>query len=77
MGGWGISTEPYLARPPELAPLATTVPPLAPGESVELDVSMPPVPAGDAVIGWVTVRVGDVVLSESGNPALQFVPGRP
>jgi N-acetylmuramoyl-L-alanine amidase len=77
IGGWGSSTEPYLARPPELVPLATTVPALAPGESVDLEVSMPPPPAGEAAIGWVTVRVGDVVLSQSGIPALQFVPGRP
>jgi hypothetical protein len=77
MGGWGTSTEPYLARPPQLVPLAAGVPPLAPGESVELEGSMPPAPAGDAVIGWVTIRVGDTVLSESGIPALQFVTGRP
>ncbi|HEV7199241.1 MAG TPA: N-acetylmuramoyl-L-alanine amidase [Candidatus Limnocylindria bacterium] len=77
VGGWGSATEPYLARPPELVPLATAVPPLAPGESVDLEASMPPIPAGEGAIGWVTIRVGDVVLSESGIPALQFVPGRP
>jgi hypothetical protein len=60
-----------------LVPLATAVPPLAPGESVDLEASMPPIPAGEGAIGWVTIRVGDVVLSESGIPALQFVPGRP
>jgi hypothetical protein len=77
MGGWGSATEPYLARPPELVPLAATVPALGPGDSVDVEVSMPPPPASGASIGWVTVRVADVVLSQSGIPALQFVPGRP
>lgn len=77
LGGWGSSTEPYLARPPELVPLAADVPALAPGESVELVVSMPPPSSDGAAIGWVTLRVGDAVLSESGIPPLQFVPVRP
>jgi N-acetylmuramoyl-L-alanine amidase len=74
--GWGQTDEPYLARPPALSPLAVTLPALEPGESVALELMLPSSADGRSV-GWLTLRVGDVTLSESGNPALQIEVGGP
>ncbi len=68
--GWMPTDDPYLARPPELTPLSTAVPDLAPGESVVLALDLPTA-AGERTVGWLTVRLDDVVLADTGNPALQ------
>jgi N-acetylmuramoyl-L-alanine amidase len=68
--GWESTDAPYLARPPELAPLGMTLPALEPGASVRLALELPAAPAGRAV-GWLTIRTDELTLSESGNPALQ------
>jgi N-acetylmuramoyl-L-alanine amidase len=73
--GWGLTDEPYLARPPALAPLPTAVPALEPGASVSLALELPPAPNDGRAVGWLTLAVGTIVLSESGNPALQFEVG--
>lgn len=77
MAGWGPTDEPYLARPPELAPLAAVIPDLAPGESVHLEVVLPPAPSGGRAVAWVTLRVGGTILSDLGIPALQLASERP
>jgi N-acetylmuramoyl-L-alanine amidase len=71
LAGWAANDEPYLARPPRLTPLDVQVPALAPGESVDLDVSLPPPPAGDRAVAWITLQTGNTILSELGSPALQ------
>ncbi len=73
LAGWAPSDDPYLARPPDLAALDVAVPALAPGESVRLVVDVPPPTAEGRAIGWLTLQVDGVVLSDNGIPALQFV----
>jgi N-acetylmuramoyl-L-alanine amidase len=73
LAGWAPSDDPYLARPPGLAALDVTVPALAPGESVRLEVDVPPPTADGRAVAWVTLQVDGVVLSDNGIPALQFV----
>lgn len=75
VAGWGRSTQPYLARPPRLAPLDVEVPTLAPGESVDLELLLPAPPAGDRSVAWITLRVGDEAVSDLGSPALQIATG--
>ncbi len=54
--GWGATTMPYLAAAPDgLAPLDATLPALAPGESVELPVTLPAAPAGSRAVAWITL----------------------
>jgi N-acetylmuramoyl-L-alanine amidase len=75
VAGWAPSIEPYLARPPRLSPLDLEVPALAPGESVDLDLALPDPPAGDRAVAWITLRIGDQILSDLGSPALQIATG--
>jgi|GEM_PF-2078254 len=75
LAGWALTDEPYLARRPALAPLDVVVPALAPGESVRLQVALPEPPDGGRAVLWLTVRVGDAVLSDLGVPALQLATG--
>ncbi|MGZ6298879.1 MAG: N-acetylmuramoyl-L-alanine amidase [Candidatus Limnocylindria bacterium] len=70
--GWQASSEPYLRQPPDqLNDLDVVVPALAPGESVVLRVPMN-VPAGDRAMVWITLRNGDVSLSDLGSAPLQL-----
>jgi N-acetylmuramoyl-L-alanine amidase len=69
--GWEPTTMPYLARTPELAPLDVQVPALDPGASVRLRLALPAPPSGERVVGWLTARVGNTILADTGNPALQ------
>jgi N-acetylmuramoyl-L-alanine amidase len=75
LAGWAATAEPYLARPPQLAPLDVEVPALAPGESVDLELRLPDPPSGVRAVAWITVRVGNAVLSDLGAPALQLDTG--
>jgi hypothetical protein len=75
LAGWDTTDEPYLARPPVLEPLDAAVPALAPGESVDLVVALPPPPADGRSVAWITIGLGEVVLADTGNPALQFEAG--
>ena len=78
VAGWGLTEEPYLARPPgEVVELDVVVPPLAPGESATLDIELPaPPPAGRAV-AWISLSAGTSTLAERGSPALQLGSGAP
>ncbi len=77
--GWGATTMPYLAAAPAtLTPLDATVPALGPGESVELGVTLPPVPTGGRQVAWVTLVGPDgVPLSQLGSVPLQLGNGGP
>jgi N-acetylmuramoyl-L-alanine amidase len=75
LAGWGVTDEPYLARPPELTPLGAIVPALGPGESVVVELTLPAPPSGGRAVAWVTLQLDGVVLAETGNPALQFEAG--
>jgi N-acetylmuramoyl-L-alanine amidase len=70
--GWQETDEPYLARPPALDELDVALPPLEPGASVTLALELPQPPQGVRAVGWLTIGLGDDVLSETGSPALQF-----
>ncbi len=72
VAGWTLSAEPYLARAPRLTPLDVQVPALAPGESVDFAVSLPAPPAGRRTVAWITLRIGNDILSDLGSPALQI-----
>ena len=75
IAGWSPTDEPYLARPPQLAPLDVEVPALAPGESVDLELRMPNPPSGDRSVAWITLLAGTTVLSDFGVPPLQLAIG--
>lgn len=75
LAGWAPSDEPYLARRPALAPLDGSVPELAPGESVRLELALPDPPEGGRSVLWLTLGVNDTVLSDLGVPALQLAHG--
>jgi hypothetical protein len=75
VAGWGTSAEPYLAHAPRLVPVDVLVPALAPGESVDLAVSLPAPPAGRRAVAWITLRARNDILSDLGSPALQIATG--
>jgi N-acetylmuramoyl-L-alanine amidase len=80
VAGWSPSDDPYLAvAPDELEPIDVTVPALASGESVELDVALQPPRAGARLVAWLTLAVDGRTLAELGSPALQLASeeGRP
>jgi len=71
--GWRTSDQPYLrAAPDSLAPLDAVVPPLAPGEAVELLVTPPAPGAGAHQILWVGLTQGSTSLADLGSPPLQL-----
>lgn len=73
VGGWEASDLPYLAAPPpKLERLEADVPPLAPGESVVLNVQLARPPAERAV-AWISLRDGERLFSDLGSPALQLL----
>ncbi|MGH2463042.1 MAG: N-acetylmuramoyl-L-alanine amidase [Candidatus Limnocylindria bacterium] len=75
VAGWVATTEPYLARPPQLAPLDVEVPALAPGESVDLRIVLPDPASEVRSVAWITLRAGTTTLSDLGAPALQLASG--
>jgi len=73
--GWEASDQPYLRIPPaSLAGLDVAVPPLAPGESVELELPALQPPAGGRHLLWLTL-VGEQPFTELGSPPLQLALG--
>jgi N-acetylmuramoyl-L-alanine amidase len=71
--GWGQTADPYLrAAPSTLAPLAVAVPPLGPGESVQLEVPLS-IPAGARQVAWITLSDGSAMtFADSGSAPLQL-----
>lgn len=73
LAGWQVSQAPYLAAAPAgLRPLNVAVPRLAPGESLELTVSLPAPDGSDRQLLWLTLADGTHPLSDAGSPALQL-----
>jgi N-acetylmuramoyl-L-alanine amidase len=78
VGAWQASDLPYLSTPPAtLTPLSVTVPALAPGESVELQVPLPERSGAKRQIMWISLAGASGPLSEQGSPALQLATGNP
>ncbi len=80
VAGWHAGTPPYLAvAPAALQPIATPVPILAPGESVELSVRLPAPPSGGArQVAWITLLTANgTSLAESGSVPLQLATAGP
>jgi len=73
LGGWEeTGNQPYLRQaPPALGDLGVDVPPLAPGESVQVVVRMS-LPVVNSGIVWITLSRGDVRFTELGSPPLQL-----
>lgn len=72
VGGWQETDQPYLAFPPDrLESLDVTVPPLAPGESVAVEVTLP-ASAQARRVAWISLRDGSELFSDLGSPALQL-----
>ena len=72
LAGWQASEQPYLAAAPdELRPVDVAVPPLAPGESIELAVPLT-VPTGARQVAWIALASGSTAFTEHGSPALQL-----
>ncbi len=70
---WTASDTPYLAGPPaDLEALAVDVPPLRPGESLELSLSLPAPLAAGRHLAWIELAAAGSSLSELGSPALQL-----
>ncbi len=70
--GWEASEQPYLRRAPaELTDVGVSIPPLAPGESVELVLPLT-VPASDRGVVWITLADGEVPLTDLGSAPLQL-----
>jgi N-acetylmuramoyl-L-alanine amidase len=77
LAGWEASDQPYLRRAPDaLTDLGVHVPPLAPGESVELVVQMT-VPVSERGVLWFTLANGAVPLTDLGSAPLQLATGGP
>lgn len=78
LAGWEASDAPYLRASPErLDPLGPELPPLAPGESVVVRLSMEPPDAAGRQVLWLTLANGDGAFSELGSPPLQLAVGAP
>jgi N-acetylmuramoyl-L-alanine amidase len=73
LGGVEPSADPYLASAPaRLEPLDAEIPPLAPGESVEVLVLLPEPVSDERHIGWLTLSGGGRSFTALGSPPLQL-----
>jgi N-acetylmuramoyl-L-alanine amidase len=73
VGGWEASDQPYLRIPPETLEtlLPGPLPALAPGESVDVVVSLPGEGSETRGLAWITLADGDRAWTEMGIPPLQ------
>lgn len=70
--GWEASDQPYLRLPPaQLTDLGIAVPPLAPGESVEVPLPALEAPGSGRHLLWITL-VGERPFTDLGSPPLQL-----
>ncbi|MDQ2935748.1 MAG: N-acetylmuramoyl-L-alanine amidase [Chloroflexota bacterium] len=76
--GWQPSNDPYLrAAPATLDRVEVAVPPLAPGESVDLEVPVA-VPAGARQVAWITLGFGgEEPFADTGSAPLQLASTAP
>jgi N-acetylmuramoyl-L-alanine amidase len=77
VGGWEPSDQPYLRVPPEvLEPLLDEpLPGLAPGESVDVTVTVPGGGSDARGLAWITLSEGKRAWTEMGIPPLQLANG--
>jgi N-acetylmuramoyl-L-alanine amidase len=72
VAGWETTDQPYLPRPPEdLRTLDAEIPPLEPGASVVVTVSLPQAPSGSRGVAWISLMSGAETLADLGSPPLQ------
>ena len=76
-GAWEASDQPYLRVPPKaLVPLLDdALPALAPGESVDVVISVPEAGTSGRLLGWITLVDGTRAWTEMGIPPLQVATG--
>jgi len=77
--GWHASAKPYLAAAPaRLQGAGVAIPQLAPGESVELSVTLPAPPSGSRQVAWITLVASDgASFARDGSVALQLATASP
>jgi N-acetylmuramoyl-L-alanine amidase len=73
MGGWQETDQPYLRLPPALLDplLSDAIPPLAPGEAVDVRVRLATTGSGRGV-AWIVLSGEAGPLTDSGSPPLQI-----
>jgi N-acetylmuramoyl-L-alanine amidase len=78
LAGWGATEQPYLRQPPQgLQRLDLQVPPLAPGEAVELRLPLTaPASTGRSVL-WLSLADADGAWTALGSPPLQLALSAP
>ena len=77
VAGWEATDQPYLRRAPQaLDGLDAEVPALGPGESVIVEVELPPAPE-DRAVAWISLMGEDATLADRGSPALQLASQAP
>lgn len=75
--GWEASADPYLRRAPDpLEEVGASIPPLAPGESVVLQIPIS-VPLAERGMLWITLAEDGVPLTELGSAPLQLATSGP
>ncbi len=73
VAGWAATDAPYLAQAPDgVAPIGPAIPALEPGESVVVTVELPPPPAGDRAVAWISLLGSRASLADRGVAALQL-----
>jgi len=79
VAGWSGSSDPYLAAAPAaLTPVASVVPALAPGESVELLVALAASQGDGRQVTWLTLQNPDgTYLTDLGIPPLEVATSGP
>lgn len=75
--GWALSDQPYLREAPALTELEPAIPSLAPGESVEILLSVAVPKDGQRWIAWITLAQGGASVTEFGSPPLQIAVSAP
>ena len=77
VGGWHATHQPYLRSAPDMRPLlAEPIPALAPGESVDVRISLPEREVGQPGVAWLTLARPQGPLTDLGSPPLQVGTGR-
>jgi hypothetical protein len=77
LAGGEPATEPYLRQAPAaLTEIPVEIPPLAPGESVVVRLSLDAL-AADGETLWITLAVGDATFADLGSAPLQLTTSDP
>jgi N-acetylmuramoyl-L-alanine amidase len=71
VAGWATDDGPYLPAAPALDPIGPDLPALAPGESVVVEVELPPAPSPERALAWISLSSGGTTFDELGSPPLQ------